>query len=287
VSKDQAISVIEHDERYVAIEDTFDALDSLDPDADTRHQRLTWPAVVAAAAQLLTERPDLRVALWSMRALVETAGLDGLAKGLECIATLVANRADSMRVDAEESDSPALALAWLGLPEATHRIGKLELDAIQLDISSAALRDDAQRAIQPLSAHDLLRIGQSIEALDAIERAVNAIDPDFQLDTGATQRLLHAASRPASPHIPASKDERYEEHAPIQHSHIDRAAVACRIDELIEWFRRNEPGHPASLLLGRVRRSMSMDFLQLVEELIPHASDGLGTIFGNHRDAQG
>lgn len=284
--KDKAINSIEHDDRYIAIEDTFNALDSLDPDADSRQQRLAWPAIVASATQLLAEKPDLRVALWLTRALIETSGLEGLADGLERIAALTAKREGDADAGDEGQDSPALALAWLGLPEAALRIGKLTLESIQIDVSSAALRDDALRARLPIDAQALHWMSRSIDSLGDIEHAINIVETDYPLHTAGIRRLLTAASRQTVAATSLDTGTQSGERSTMPCVATDRAAIAHRIDELIEWFRRHEPGHPAPLLLNRVRRSMSMDFLELVEELMPDASNGLGPVFGNHRETQ-
>lgn len=282
------LSNVESDDRYIAIRAMFDSIDALDPDDDPRHQRMSWASLVASATQLLEQQPDLRVALWLTRGLVESTGLAGLASGLGRIAELLAHSGTTHPCHGTvDQDSPALVLAWLGLPDAAVRIGKLGLsEDSNLSVASAARRDNSQRALLPLDVQTVKWMGDAIEALEAIERGVNMDGVDFQLDTSTVRNMLAAASRqhiaptagvelPTGKHLTFSRQEA-----------ADRAEVICRIDELIEWFHRHEPGHPAPLLLGRIRRCMGMDFLQLVDELMPDARDGVEVIFGKDRDMQ-
>lgn len=289
--KEQAVLLphIEHDDRYIAIAATFDSLDSLDPDADPRSHQMGWPSLVASATQLLERWPqDLRVALWLTRGLVETTGVAGFASGLGRIVELLASAgATPPSPDALDQDSPALVLAWLGLPAATTRIGKLGLlEGNHLDVASAATRDNAQRALLPLDSQTVKWIEDAHKALETIEHNINVDGAEFQLNTSALRDMLAAASREHVVQATQTEPLPGQPLTSIRQEAADRADVVRRIDELINWFHRHEPGHPAPLLLGRIRRCMGMDFLQLVDELMPDARTGVEVIFGKDRDMQ-
>jgi type VI secretion system protein ImpA len=289
MAKEQAVplSDLECDDRYIAIGAAFDSIDSLDPDAEPRRQQLGWSSLVTSATQLLEQWPDLRVALWLTRGLVETSGLAGLASGLGHIVEVLARTPSVPPACALDQDSAALVLAWLGMPDAVARIGKLGVhEGANLDIASAATRDNAQRALLPLDAQAVGWIANAIEALEAVEHSVNIEGADFQLDTSVLRDMLVAASRQHVAQATEIPPETGQHFTSTRQEAAERAEVMRRIDELIGWFHRHEPGHPAPLLLGRIRRCMGMDFLQLVDELMPDARTGVEVIFGKDRDTQ-
>jgi type VI secretion system protein ImpA len=56
-----------------------------------------------------------------------------------------------------------------------------------------------------------------------------------------------------------------------------RADAVAAIDRICDWYERNEPSHPAPLLLRRGQRLMQMNFLDIMRDLAP---DGLQQVRG-------
>jgi type VI secretion system protein ImpA len=59
-----------------------------------------------------------------------------------------------------------------------------------------------------------------------------------------------------------------------------RADVQREIDRLCEWFERNEPSHPAPLLLRRAQRLMGMSFMEIIQDMAAGGVDQVQTIAG-------
>jgi len=63
-----------------------------------------------------------------------------------------------------------------------------------------------------------------------------------------------------------------------------RDDVVRIIDQICEYYRVNEPGHPVPLLLRRAQRLVDKDFMALMEDLMPESLGPLGNIIGLRRD---
>ncbi len=59
-----------------------------------------------------------------------------------------------------------------------------------------------------------------------------------------------------------------------------RADVQRELDRLCEWFERNEPSHPAPLLLRRAQRLMGMNFMEIIQDMAAGGADQVQTIAG-------
>lgn len=51
----------------------------------------------------------------------------------------------------------------------------------------------------------------------------------------------------------------------------NRADALAAIDRICDWYDKNEPSHPAPLLLRRAQRLMEMNFMDIVRDLAPDA----------------
>lgn len=56
------------------------------------------------------------------------------------------------------------------------------------------------------------------------------------------------------------------------------------VDQIIEYYKKYEPSSPVPFLLNRVRRLIPMDFLQLITELTPEATDKILLLTGRVED---
>ncbi|MBW7984911.1 type VI secretion system protein TssA [Enterobacillus tribolii] len=63
-----------------------------------------------------------------------------------------------------------------------------------------------------------------------------------------------------------------------------RDDVVLMLEKIKEYFRQNEPSHPAPLMIARVQRLVTMDFMQLVSDLAPDGLRQLETILGHSGD---
>jgi type VI secretion system protein ImpA len=63
-----------------------------------------------------------------------------------------------------------------------------------------------------------------------------------------------------------------------------RDDVVRILDQICEYYRVSEPGHPVPLLLRRAQRLVDLDFMALMEDLMPESLGPLGNIIGLRRD---
>lgn len=59
-----------------------------------------------------------------------------------------------------------------------------------------------------------------------------------------------------------------------------RADVARAIDQICEYYRQAEPGSPVPLLLKRAQRLVDLDFMALMEDLLPDSLAAIATLTG-------
>ncbi len=60
----------------------------------------------------------------------------------------------------------------------------------------------------------------------------------------------------------------------------NREDVARTIDRLCDWLERNEPSHPAPLLLRRAQRLMNKNFLEIIRDMAPDGTDQVVRLAG-------
>lgn len=59
-----------------------------------------------------------------------------------------------------------------------------------------------------------------------------------------------------------------------------RADAVRELERICEWLERNEPSHPAPLLLRRAQRLMNMTFIEIIQDMAPGGIDQVQTIAG-------
>jgi type VI secretion system protein ImpA len=129
----------------------------------------------------------------------------------------------------------------------------------------------AAAAGTPGFAERLLAGAQAVQAIAAaIERQVGTQGPEFapllrlmkplatlgaQLQGGAAPAGTAGAGAPppaAAPGVIASRED-----------------AARALQRVCDWFERNEPSHPAPLLIRRAQRLMSKSFIDIIRDLVP------------------
>jgi len=59
-----------------------------------------------------------------------------------------------------------------------------------------------------------------------------------------------------------------------------RQDALALVDKIISYFERHEPSNPAPLLLKRAKRLMTMNFVDIIKDLVPDGMDRIETIAG-------
>ena len=60
----------------------------------------------------------------------------------------------------------------------------------------------------------------------------------------------------------------------------NRSDVTRELERIVQWLERNEPSHPAPLLLRRAQRLLNMSFLEIIQDMAPGGLDQVQTIAG-------
>lgn len=273
-----------------------------------------WPAVLEQALQLARRTRDLRIAVWVTRSAAQVHGLPGVVRGLQLLQGLIERHWDHVhpKLDTGEGNDPAMrmnALMPLVHPDAgladvraatlTDERGALRVRDLELGVGrvepldgeSVPTEDGVLKALaatlkETPALGETMRAGHGavvrIEA-SLVERLGTHRSPDFAplkelLATvaQAAQRASGAVEADAAPAVAGGASARPM--APVSGA---AGAIATREDAIqalqrvCDWIERNEPSHPAPLLIRRAQRLMSKSFLEIVRDLMP---DGLGQL---------
>jgi type VI secretion system protein ImpA len=264
-------------------------------------------AVLAAAQALLAKSRDLRVAMLVLPAATRVAGLAGYAETVRLVLGLCQRHWGSVhpRLDPEDALDPTMRInivtacadPTLGLPALraaplaeARSVGRFTLRDLELaarepgapegqagasrELLIAACREgdpeqmalrlaQARAALEDLAALETLFQQQAgrmpelaparrlLQQVVALYRAAASAAPDTAASAGPAAQ---AAPAPAAGAVPASRAEARR-----------LLAAAC------DYLERDEPAHPAPLLVRRAIRLLDMKFLDIMRDLTPEA----------------
>lgn len=66
-----------------------------------------------------------------------------------------------------------------------------------------------------------------------------------------------------------------------------REDVKRILDQVCDYMRRNEPGHPAPLLIERARRLLDMSFMEIIQDMAPGGLDEVAKLAGKPPESSG
>lgn len=278
-----------------------------------------WQKVDELALELAGQTRDVRLAVLLARAGARRRGLQGYAEALALLQALLERHWDRVHPQLDETDGNdptmrlfALAplasdLAGLGDLRAAAVApvrGSLTVRDLELGLGLAAPTGDEVQpteegvlyALQTLmEAHP--GIGAAFDTADRAlqgvlatidERAPGATGPDLQPLATLLRALARAAQRAAGgaaegdAAAPAEADDAPAGGAAATAvgSIRTRADAVKALERVAEWIERNEPSHPAPLLIRRAQRLMAMNFIEIMRELAPEGLGQVGTITG-------
>lgn len=123
----------------------------------------------------------------------------------------------------------------------------------------------------PTSSPDLSRLRDVLSQMHALTRG--RLDEGRQVEDGAVPADSPAdagAGHGSGDSAPATVG------GPIR----TRQEAVRTIDQVIQYFRANEPSSPVPLLLGRAKRLVDMDFMAILEDIAPEGVNQAKTISG-------
>lgn len=119
-----------------------------------------------------------------------------------------------------------------------------------------------------LPAADVPDLSQLRKLLAAVARAA-------QLALGTATPADAAEATAAAPGATAAPAA-----APVAGSIHSRDDVSRSIDRLCDWLERNEPSHPAPLLLRRAQRLLNKNFMEIIRDMAPDGTDQVVRLAG-------
>lgn len=268
-----------------------------------------WIKARQQCVSLIQQSKDLRLVTVFTRSLIATEGLDLLLPSLGLIEQLLTKYWWHLHPELEDGDS-TFRLNALGaindndfllrqlrltpvLPlrghdviriidieqlHTAHQHSKLQLGELQQHIQA---QPDAARALSR-TLNDCIACCQRID--DILENHVST----HSSVTENLQQLLrvvlhHLPSEAPTPVASNQQIDATQAQTIIAESTIraasgqiqSRADIVQQIDQMCDYLAKHEPSNPAPLLLRRAQKILSMDFLQLMNELNP---DGVSQI---------
>jgi type VI secretion system protein ImpA len=273
-----------------------------------------WPKVLELALPLAARSRDLRVALWLLRCGARMQGLVGAARGLQLVQGLLEGLWDTVhpQLDASDGNDPTMRLNALAPLLSSESVladlraatiaptrGSITLREVELGLgrAEAAAGEATPTEAGVLQAvEDLLSrhagVATSVRAAHGAATAISALlerrvgadrAPDFLPLTRLLQVAVDALGRvqrspavaPLAAAAAASGDGAVAGPAVPTGAIRSRADAIRELERVCEWIERNEPSHPAPLLIRRAQRLMNKNFLDIIRDLAP---DGLNQV---------
>ncbi len=270
-----------------------------------------WQQVHELALALAARTRDVRLGVWLTRSGARLNGLAGAVCGLQLVHGLLEKQwaAVHPQLDASDNNDPTLrlnalapltaldaALADLRESSLAAVRGSLRLRDLELGLGQGEAHGD--EAV-PTEAGVLQGLSSLIEAdanvattLQAAAAAAQGIVAAVEAQVGSAAPDLSALSKLLSlgPMALARLQPTTEEGSAEGGvatgggggggSLRTRADAARDLERICEWLERNEPGHPAPLLLRRAQRLLNMTFIEIIQDMAPAAIDQVQTIAG-------
>lgn len=245
-----------------------------------------WSFVEAEARFLLDRISDIRVAIWLLRALTIQSGVQGLREGLQILSNVLAVPSQMVRPFPEDDEQRpreghSICLSWLGGdaflallrlarvdPEASLVLGDVIASSAAVDRLTQRQRKGASRNLEE-SRNNLIAIR------DGFVDSGGYWDRDPILAIEFISDLVRSLS--SEKNIAARVEE---DRAAIEESAMRGAAasgVAHRVEtredlkkvleQMLIYYEKNEPAHPAPILLQRVIRILDASFEEVLTEL--------------------
>ena len=269
-----------------------------------------WPAVRQLALGLATRTRDLRVAVWLARSGARVEGFGAALQGLRLLHGLIERHWEHVHpvLDASDNNDPtarlnALAplshdtgLADLRAAGLTPVRGSITVRDLELAFGNAVARPGesvptregatpAVAAAQAMLADLAAGMAQGTELVQGIKQALDArLGAAQSPDLGPLGKLFDVVAAAGRAARGVAEDVADAAQAAVSAGAVaskPTGAIQSREDAIralqrvCDWIERNEPSHPAPLLIQRAQRLMKKNFLEIIRDLVP---EGLGQI---------
>ncbi|CFQ39223.1 type VI secretion system protein TssA [Yersinia bercovieri] len=310
---------LEYDADFLALEQAFiGKAEQQFGDTIIPAQTPDWMLVEGLACSLLTRTKDLRIMLYLTRAWTQLRGLEGYADGLELIYQTLENYWSSLFPSLEfggEID-PLLrtnVLAELGdksiLATCVYNSTLLKETGSEISLLSASDLLNGNNQDNPnfpggrtRLQSELMRQQQSVTQLItdipryliAIHKQVTqhlgeAAQPEFNNLLKKFNTIAQACHPPPTSQQPPMATQQLSILTPqatpaafdwhgLQVQSRDDAQLL--LEKVKNYFYLYEPSHPAPLMIDRAQKLIALDFIQIIQNLIPNGLSQLETILG-------
>ncbi|MHA7847769.1 type VI secretion system protein TssA [Serratia sp. D1N4] len=297
---------VEFDPLYSEIEATLaQQEESSDPlSMPNEPPKINWPLVAEQSGKLLEQCYDLRVALWLIRADMHQEGVYALFRGLVSLDEQIARNQDTIYPISEENPANsghAAALGWLSTAQCIAELKSAHLTtehpySVQELFNTESITDESNSTQLALSTQlmtvnsyfqqngrpDLLEQFITVaETVKRIEDYANQYSEGYQLDCDQLHIFLakcitflsQSASNVNSTdinHMAISFDSPSKTTLNADKTNIrSRQEIILMLDRILEYFKHYEPSHPAPIFIRRTKQMIGMDFISIVEDLLP------------------
>jgi type VI secretion system protein ImpA len=284
-----------------------------------------WLQVETLALELSGRSKDIRVAILLARALLRSAGLQGLEQALRLLAGYVGRYWGALHPAPEPGEDDTIrlsALAALSDPDGllgdlrraplvqSPAFGSVSLRDIQIATRKLVPGSDSPEVAQVdieaafLSAPpvDLAAAAAALAScVSSVEGIVAAVSEHDNTDlgsqlTGFLDTLRDARTEldsrivsPADDQSPAEGQVAAPAATPVVRTSFGeirgRSDIVAQLELICRWYATNEPASPVPALLDRAKRLVSQDFLALLLELAPAGVEQFRILAGIRDDA--
>ncbi|WP_431223162.1 ImpA family type VI secretion system protein [Serratia sp. L9] len=310
---------VEFDPLYSEIEAILAQLnESADPlSMPNEPARINWRLIAEQSAKLLEQCFDLRVALWLIRANMHLEGMSALFQGLTSLdKQITENQSKIYPISEDEpfNNGHAAALGWLSTAQciAELKAARVTVEhpySVQELINTESITGQSSHS-QGVASTQILQVNtyfqqnglpDLIEQFTALERAVKRIEDyanqyseSYQLDCD----LLHVFITKCITFITQSNNHEKNMSISLSETAISsglsstatlhaedisirsRQEIILMLDRILEYFQHFEPSHPAPIFIRRTKQMIGMDFISIVEDLLPESLNTLQQFTG-------
>ncbi|QZY93061.1 type VI secretion system ImpA family N-terminal domain-containing protein (plasmid) [Pantoea dispersa] len=297
---------IEFDEAYSEIEFILSQADSDDdPFNNNVLQTISWPSINTKCQILLAKGLDFRVLLWKLRADLNSQGFSGL---WECF-RILEQAFTLLHEDELNRLNAAMSLSWLtgGQCLSTVKAAKLipnlsivfdQFQQSPADSANAVFANNFSEQVTMLgNVNDWFinnnlptlkeQLQDGLRILDAITQRINSL-PDgilfdpfrlrnyLQIKLKSLLKIDHSISDVENP----AAGLKNASESPSAQQLNQRSEAVLMLDNVLAYFDKHEPSHPAPVLILRAKKMIGMDFAEIIQELLPEAVESLQQFAG-------
>lgn len=277
-----------------------------------------WQQVKETGGALLAVSKDLRIAKHYVAALAHTEGLSGFAAGVRLLHDLLERYWEGLHPALEgaeddwrrnlvmELNAERGALGGLrAAPIAeSRRVGRYTLSDIEVldgampaaegsSAPTAELLREAVRDSDPAAAGARLEsCRQALADLEAIQAVFRRHQPGVSPEFPRVEKLLRRAGEllgealgAESAAAAAGEAAGYAAQGPGAPGSLRTRADARRmLESVCDYLERNEPSHPAPLLIRRAARLLDLNFIDIIRDIAPEAAGQIEHLGGIRRE---